>query len=86
VEITRFTDGRITQHRWSPDGKRIVLRRRMDNADNLWVVNADGSNGVAITDFETGEIPDMKWTRDGSRVVFTYGEVSQNVVLVRNFK
>jgi serine/threonine protein kinase/dipeptidyl aminopeptidase/acylaminoacyl peptidase len=85
-EITRFTDGRITQHRWSPDGKRLLLQRRMDNADNLWVVNADGSNPVAITDFETGDIADMKWTRDGSRVVFTYGEASQNVVLVRNFK
>ena len=85
-EITRFTDGRITLHLWSPDGKRLLLRRRGDNADNLWVVNADGSNPVAITDFETGEIPDPKWSLDGRRVLFTYGESSQDVVLIRNFR
>ena len=47
---------------------------------------ADGNNPVAITDFETGDINDMKWSLDGSRVYFTYGESSQNVVLVRNFR
>jgi Tol biopolymer transport system component len=85
-EITRFAEGRIMQHRWSPDGKRLLIRRRIENADNLWVTGADGSNPVAITDFETGDISDMKWTRDGSRVLFSYGESSQNVVLVRNFR
>ncbi len=86
TEITHFTDGRITRHRWSPDGKRLLLRRHGENADNLWVVNADGSNPVAITDFETGDVGSMKWSRDGSRVFFTYGESSQNVVLIKNFK
>jgi len=85
-EITHFTDGRILQHRWSPDGKRLLLRRRIENADNLWVTGADGSNPTAITDFETGDIRDMKWSLDGSRAYFTYGESSQNVVLVRNFR
>jgi len=50
------------------------------------VCGADGSNPVAITDFETGDIGDAKWSRDGSRVLFTYGENSQNVVLIKNFK
>jgi len=85
-EITHFADGSILQHRWSPDGKRLLLRRRTGNADNLWVTGADGSNPTAITDFETGDIGDMKWSLDGSRVLFTYGQSSQNVVLVRNFR
>ena len=85
-EMTHFTDGSITLHRWSPDGRRLLLRRRIENADNLWITGADGSNPVAITDFETGDIDDMDWSRDGSRVIFTYGESSQNVVLIRNFK
>ena len=33
-----------------------------------------------------GDIDDMDWSRDGSRVLFTYGESSQNVVLIRNFR
>jgi len=85
-EITRFTDGRTQAHRWSLDGKRLLVRRTKDNADNLWVMGADGQNPMAITDFETGVISDMKWSRDGSRIYFTYGAVSQNVVLIRNFR
>jgi serine/threonine protein kinase/Tol biopolymer transport system component len=86
AEITHFTEGRIQLHRWSPDGKRIVVSRRMDNADNLWMVGADGRNPTAVTDFETGTITDLKWSRDGNHVYFTYGAVSQNVVLIRNFR
>jgi len=83
--LTHFTDGRIIQHRWSPDGRHILLRRPVAGAVNLWVVNADGSDPVEITDFETGTINDIKWSRDGSHVLFTYGASSQNVVLIRNF-
>jgi Tol biopolymer transport system component len=84
-EITHFKDGRIQRHRWSPDGKRLLVLRKTGNADNLWVMGADGSNPVAVTEFETGSIGDMKWSRDGSRILFTYGLNSQNVVLIRNF-
>ena len=87
-EITHFTDGRITQHDWSPDGKRLLILRQTEGSPthNLWMTDADGSHAVALTDFQTGDIPDMKWSRDGSRFYFTYGESSQNVVLIRNFR
>jgi len=86
--LTHFTEGRVTAHRWSPDGKRIVVRRKIGESgtDNLWVVNADGSDPVAITDFESGNIGNIRWSSDGSRVVFTYGSTTQNVVLIRGFK
>jgi len=86
AEITHFTEGRIQRHRWSPDGRRILMVRRVGNSDNLWVVDADGKNPTALTDFETGTITDVKWSRDGTRVYFTYGAVSQNVALIRNFR
>lgn len=35
---------------------------------------------------QVGDIDDMKWSRDGSRIYFTYGAISQNVVLIRNFR
>ncbi|HSE47317.1 MAG TPA: hypothetical protein VLA89_18495, partial [Gemmatimonadales bacterium] len=86
--LTHFTEGRMTGHRWSPDGKRIAVKRRIgeNGVDNLWIVNADGSNPVAITDFESGSIGQVRWSADGSRVVFTYGNTTQNVVLIRGFK
>jgi len=55
-------------------------------SNNLWVTGADGSNPTAVTDFETGEIINMEWSRDGSRIYFTYGETSQNVALISNFR
>ena len=86
--LTHFTEGRVTAYRWSPNGKHIVVMRKIGESgtDNLWVVNADGSNPVAITDFESGAIGNVRWSADGSRVVFTYGSTTQNVVLVRGFK
>ena len=87
-EITHFADGRITLHRWSPDGRHLLLLRATEGSPthNLWMTDADGSRPVALTDFRTGDITDMKWSRDGSRVYFTYGELNQNVVLIRNFR
>jgi serine/threonine protein kinase/Tol biopolymer transport system component len=86
--ITRFSDGRISLHRWSPDGRRVLLLRQTGAGPtrNLWMTEADGTHPVALTDFQTGDITSMKWSRDGSRVYFLYGESSQSVVLVRNFQ
>jgi len=86
TEVTHFTDGRITQYRWSRDAKLLLLRRRTGNVDNLWVAGADGSHPIAVTDFETGQILDQEWSLDGNRIYFTYGTSGQDVVLVRNFR
>jgi serine/threonine protein kinase len=85
TQLTHFTDGRVMQHNWSPDGKKIVIRRRLGNAHNLWLVNADGTNPVKVTDFETGGMTNVQWSSDGTRLLFTYGDFNQNIVLVRNF-
>ena len=84
--ITHFTEGEIRSHEWSPDGRRIVLIRASGDVSNLWSVAADGRDAVAITDFETGSIFSILPTHDGKDVVFTYGNESQNLVLVRNFQ
>jgi len=67
---------------WSPDGTRLLFSHgdgfdADGNAINeqIWVMNANGSNAHAIT---TG--PDPKdqvadWSPDGSRIVFTSGTV-----------
>jgi large subunit ribosomal protein L16 len=83
--ITHFTEGRTLAHRWAPDGKHILLRRRTADTDNLWLVDADGSHPTPVTDFESGTIKDMKWSPDGARIFFTYGASTQSAVLIRNF-
>lgn len=60
----------------SPDGGRIVyVRNGMDvMADDktarLWLVNADGSDNVALTGNDINE-SNAAWSPDGSRIVYT---------------
>ena len=41
---------------------------------------------VALTDLVTGSIFEFHPTADGKTVVFTYGNVSSDAVLVKNFR
>jgi len=68
---------------WSPDGSRIAFNsNRLSNDacpnnrnDNLWVMNADGTNLIQLThSCEPDQAPD--WSPDGSRIVFHRGTLT----------
>ena len=53
---------------WSPDGSRLVFHRIHEREVRIFVMNADGSNQIAIT---TGTKDyDPSWTPDGTQIVF----------------
>ena len=53
---------------WSPDGTRIAFQSNRDGNDEIYVMNADGSNPVRLTsDGHSNGVPD--WSPDG-RIVF----------------
>jgi len=62
-------EGADTAPAWSPDGAEIAFDGNRDNNDGIFVMNADGSNIVALThpdgidDFPT-------WSSDGARIAF----------------
>jgi TolB protein len=65
---------------WSPDGKKIafVSARALDGSDaaiaanNIWVMNADGSGAAPITRLTTSGITDwqLTWSHDGQKLAF----------------
>ncbi len=60
---------------WSPDGSMIAYAGpgQEGNGQDIWVMNADGTNQKNITNRQGDEF-DPVWFPDGSRIVFTHHE------------
>ncbi|WP_245546811.1 amidohydrolase family protein [Pseudopedobacter saltans] len=57
------------QPRFSPDGKLISYTSDKDGADNIWIMNADGSGKRAITKENINLLNNAVWTPDGQYLV-----------------
>ncbi len=57
------------QPRFSPDGKQISYTSDKDGADNIWIMNSDGSNKHAITKETFRLLNNAYWTPDGQYLV-----------------
>jgi serine/threonine protein kinase/Tol biopolymer transport system component len=86
VEVTRFTEGRVTGYSWSPDGTRLALIRRIDEDTNVWVTGADGSHPVQITQLSSSDVFAARWLPDSRRLAVSAGKLSRDVVLIRAFR
>jgi Tol biopolymer transport system component len=59
-----------TEPDWSPDGTKILfVSRAVGTPVQLWLMNADGSNPVALTSFTGNQMP--SFSPDGTRIAFT---------------
>lgn len=54
---------------WSPDGQQIVYASSLNGLDDIYIMNADGTNIRQLTD-SLAEDHNPIWTSDGRRVVF----------------
>jgi Tol biopolymer transport system component/imidazolonepropionase-like amidohydrolase len=68
---TRLTSGPAfdSQPRYSPDGRKIVFLSDRSGAENIWLINADGSAPKALTKTETSLYASPAWTPDGKYIV-----------------
>ncbi|WP_456425704.1 amidohydrolase family protein [Rhodocaloribacter sp.] len=66
-KATRLTSGPAfdVQPRFSPDGARIAFTSDRGGGDNLWVMNADGSDARAVTKETFRLVNGPAWTPDG---------------------
>jgi Tol biopolymer transport system component len=74
-KATRLTSGQPfdAQPHFSPDGKSIVFVSDRSQADNLWLMNADGSNVRALTRENDQRFQSPTFTPDGKYVVASRG-------------
>lgn len=72
-EAKRLTSGLSwdMQPRFSPDGQRIAFTsdRAPTNGDNIWTINADGSEPKQITKEKFRLVCNPDWTPDGTSIV-----------------
>ncbi|MCA8955692.1 MAG: PD40 domain-containing protein [Planctomycetes bacterium] len=57
------------QPRFSPDGKRIAFTSDAGGGDNLWVMDADGSNARQVTQESFRLLNNPAWTPDGKYLI-----------------
>ena len=57
------------QPRFSPDGKHIAFTSDEDGGDNLWIMNADGTNAKAVTTETFRLLNSPAWSPDGNYLV-----------------
>jgi len=85
-KLTNFTEGIMTAHRWSPDGKRLAVVRRMPNGENVWILNREGSQPRQLTQFMSLDVTQVAWAPDNAHLVVNAGQFSNDVVTIRNLK
>jgi Tol biopolymer transport system component len=72
---TRITSGQPfdAQPHYSPDGTSIVFVSDRSQSDNLWIMNADGTNPRALTRENDQKFQSPTFTPDGKYVVASKG-------------
>ncbi|HET6273630.1 MAG TPA: amidohydrolase, partial [Bacteroidota bacterium] len=58
-----------TQPRFSPDGKKISYTSDREGGDNIWVMEADGTNPHSITKEKVRLLNNAVWTPDGQYLI-----------------
>ena len=68
---TRIAEGLSyeQQPRWSPDGSRIAFVSDRGGGDNIWTMNADGSDKKQLTKEDFRLLNQPSWSPDGRFIV-----------------
>jgi serine/threonine protein kinase len=72
--------------RWTADGRAIVYGVARGGVTNLWAQPLDGSTPKQLTNFTSDRIFFFDISRDGKQITLSRGTVTNDVVLISNFK
>lgn len=69
AEVLRGNHAYEIQPRFSPDGNKISFTSDAGNGDNIWVMDADGSDARQVTDEDFRLLNNAVWTPDGEYLI-----------------
>src|SRR5687767_13844677 len=77
--LTRASGIALNYHAvFSPNGSRIAFISDRDGQENIWVMNADGSNPRKVSNQREKSMALPAWTPDGSYIIARTGGDSNN--------
>jgi len=68
------------QPRYSPDGEKIAFVSDRDGAENVWIMNADGSGLKQVSDESEHLLHNPAWSPDGDFIAARKGYVSRRSI------
>jgi len=71
-----------THPRYSPDGKKILFTSDRSGSENLWTIDTEKQDTVALTKDPAANFTDAAWTPDGEFVVYSKGKLVQQLYMV----
>jgi len=78
--------GGANRVRWSPAGASLQYLVTQNGATNIWDQPLAVGKPKQVTKFTSGHIFDFNWSSDHRRLLFTRGDVTSDVVLLRNLR
>jgi serine/threonine protein kinase len=72
------------QFRWARDGKSLIYLQRAAGVSNLWIQSLGGGPPKQATNFTEGQIFDFDITADGRQFVCSRGNVTTDVILIKD--
>ena len=67
---------------FSPDGKRILFISDRGGAENLWYIDTEKKDTIALTDDNNQNFPGAVYTPDGNYIVYTKGRRNTKLYLM----
>jgi Tol biopolymer transport system component len=71
---------------WTADGRAITYVLNRGGVSDIFAQPLDGRKPVQLTDFKMDRIFAFDWSRDGKHLALARGTISNDVVLISDFK